>query len=203
MRVLKKSVKFTALLTAMVMTVPVMTQSAYGQHAKQNYNVDLNKTNIIRLPRAASAVLIGNPDIADISVHSAKTLFIVGRGYGETNLIVLDRNGHEVLDTNITVTNNLSSHNVRLYNASERQTYSCLPNCLPSPVLGDTPEFIGENSNTEPPLESTAAVSEPGPSSAQSGQLAGAGAASSSVAAPQEQTFTPSPAPSRSFGSGN
>ena len=121
MRVLKKSVKFTALLTAMVMTVPVMTQSAYGQHAKQNYNVDLNKTNIIRLPRAASAVLIGNPDIADISVHSAKTLFIVGRGYGETNLIVLDRNGHEVLDTNITVTNNLSSHNVRLYKLSSNE----------------------------------------------------------------------------------
>ena len=58
--------------------------------ANGTYSVDLNKTEIVRLPENAGAVVIGNPSIADVTVHSANTLFVVGRGYGETNLIVLN-----------------------------------------------------------------------------------------------------------------
>ena len=59
-------------------------------HAGEHYSVDLNKTEVVYLPENAGAVVIGNPQIADVSVHSANTLFVVGRGYGETNLIVLN-----------------------------------------------------------------------------------------------------------------
>jgi len=52
----------------------------------ESYKVELNKTEIVRLPGAAASVIIGNPKIADVTVQSSDLLFVVGRGYGETNL---------------------------------------------------------------------------------------------------------------------
>ena len=121
------------------------------------YKVELNKTEIVRLPGAASSIIVGNPKIADVSVQSVDTIFVVGRGYGETNLIVLDANGNTMMDTSLQVVNTLSSHGVRLYNAKSRETYSCIPYCGPSPVLGDDPEFINGNTSQERELDATIA----------------------------------------------
>lgn len=110
------------------------------------YQVDLNKTQILHLPMAAGSVVIGNPAIADVTVHSPTTIMVVGRGFGETNLIVLDRNGHTMVDADIQVTSITPSNGVRLFNAKSRETYSCSPYCQPSPVLGDSPEHISANS---------------------------------------------------------
>jgi len=117
------------------------------------YKVELNKTEIVRLPGPASSIIVGNPNIADISVQSVDTIFVVGRGYGETNLIVLDAQGNTMMDANLQVVNTLSPHGVRLYNAKSRETYSCIPYCGPSPVLGDNPGFIGNNTSDADELD--------------------------------------------------
>lgn len=111
----------------------------------QTYKVELNKTEIVRLPGAAASIIIGNPSIADVTVQSSDLIFVVGRGYGETNLIILDGNGNTMMDADVQVVNSLPAHGVRLYNGTSRQTYSCIPYCGPSPVLGDSTEYIGEN----------------------------------------------------------
>lgn len=118
---------------------------SYAGTAGGHYSVELNKTEVVYLPANAGAVVIGNPQIADVSIHSANTIFVVGRGYGETNLVVLNAAGHKIMDADIQVVNNLPAHGVRIYNGSERETYSCAPYCQPSPVLGDDPQFIGQN----------------------------------------------------------
>ena len=119
--------------------------SAAPALAGNSYSVDLNKTEIVRLPQNAGAVVIGNPKIADVTVHSANTLFVVGRGYGETNLIVLDSTGHTIMNADIQVINKVSTQGVRLYNGKMRESYSCVPYCMPSPILGDDPKFIESN----------------------------------------------------------
>jgi len=53
--------------------------------------------------------------------------------------------GQKILDADIQVVNNLPAHGVRIYNGADRSTYSCAPYCQPSPVLGDSPQFIGSN----------------------------------------------------------
>ena len=123
----------------------------------QTYKVELNKTEIVRLPGAAGSIVVGNPLIADISVQSVDTIFVVGRGYGETNLIVLDAQGNTMMNANLQVVNSLSSHGVRVYNGTNRETYSCIPYCSPSPVLGDSQEFIGANTATLDPISPTTA----------------------------------------------
>lgn len=141
-----------------VLTVLCSSASAL---AGGNYSVTLNKTEIVRLPENAGAVVIGNPQIADVTVHSANTLFVVGRGYGETNLLVLNGAGHTIMNANIQVINDLSRNGVRLYNGKIRETYSCSPYCVPSPVLGDSPQFIGGNSGEAQVIDNNTAIAFP------------------------------------------
>ncbi len=153
-------------------------------HANQAYSVEINKTEIVRLPVAASAVVIGNPAIADVSVHAADTLFVVGRGYGETNLIVLDSNGHTIMDTDIQVLQKPSANSVRVFNRSARQSYNCAPNCQPSPIIGDDPEFLGNYSATERPIRSTEALASSNPTSSDQALFGASGEPISSPPAP-------------------
>lgn len=160
-------------LVAPALLVP--GQAAAGEPI---YRVDLNKTQILRLPAPAGPIVIGNPNIADITVHSSSMIFIVGRGFGETNLVVMDRNGNTMVDANIQVTSTISEHSVRLFKASARETYSCAPYCQPSPVLGDSPDFASVNAVESQPLSSSGSVFEQVAStvsgaSAPSNQIAG------------------------------
>jgi len=139
--------RITALLTGAVF---LAFASGTPAEARSSYRVDLNKTEIVRLPVDAASVVIGNPNIADVTVQSVRTIFVVGRGFGETNLIILDRNGDTVMDADIQVVNSRPDHSVRIHRGQMRQTYSCIPYCQPSPVLGDDPEFIGGNTSSTP-----------------------------------------------------
>lgn len=157
------SLAFKSLYRTGIATLAVLCSSAMAL-AGGNYSVDLNKTEIVRLPENAGAVVIGNPEIADVTVHSANTLFVVGRGYGETNLIVLNGAGHTIMNANIQVINKLSSNGVRLYNGKMRESYSCAPYCLPAPVLGDSPVFINSNSGEAQTISNNASTALPTPS---------------------------------------
>jgi len=141
----------------------------------QSYKVELNKTEIVRLPGAAASIIVGNPNIADVTVQSSDLIFVVGRGYGETNLIILDSNGNTMMNADLQVVNTLPEHGVRLYNGKNRETYSCIPYCGPSPVLGDETGFIGNNTSDAEELATFPAFSasqqSTAPNAGQSGQF--------------------------------
>ena len=157
-------------LSVFATAVPAQARNA------QTYTVELNKTEILRLPGPASSIIVGNPKIADISVQSSDLLFVIGRGYGETNLIILDSLGNTMMNADLQVVNTLSRHGVRLYNGKSRETYSCIPFCGPSPVLGDNSGFIGNNTSSASDLASfpafDAASSSTTPAGASQGNFA-------------------------------
>lgn len=135
------------------------------------FEVPLNKNELVRLPAPASAVIIADPSIADVSVHSSNTLLVIGRGYGETNLIVLDEAGNTMMNADIVVGGSRSNGQVRLIKVGEgRETYSCRPECNPAPMLGDQPEFLDSFSNSNDPITNTVAS---GPTSGLGGNLGG------------------------------
>lgn len=107
--------------------------------------VELNKTHLLRLPSPAAAIIVGDPAIADVSVHSDDMIFILGRGYGETDLLVLDAVGNVMLHSDISVIAGHSRSNVNLIKAgSGTETYHCAPYCQPSPRLGNDPVFANK-----------------------------------------------------------
>lgn len=94
----------------------------------QGIDVMMNQATILKLPRNADTVIVGNPEIADASVQDATTLVLTGKGFGVTNLVVLDASGTPILDDQVTVSRSTVS-TVRIYRRASIQTLSCTPYC--------------------------------------------------------------------------
>ncbi|RWM89430.1 MAG: hypothetical protein EOR84_24390 [Mesorhizobium sp.] len=90
--------------------------------------VTMNQAKIVKLSRAADTIVVGNPAIADASVQDASTIVLTGKGFGVTNLVVLDQEGRPIVDEQITVVRQGAS-SVRIYRRAEIQTMSCTPYC--------------------------------------------------------------------------
>ena len=72
--------------------------------------------------------IIGNPAIADASVQDSKTIVLTGKGFGTTNLVILDTSGSPIIDEQVTVSRH-DAHSVRIYRRADVQTLSCTPYC--------------------------------------------------------------------------
>ena len=90
--------------------------------------VVLNHAKIVKLSHPAATVIIGNPEIADATVRDANTLILTGRGFGQTNLVILDEGGNPILDERIAVSRENGAA-LRIYRQAEIETLSCEPFC--------------------------------------------------------------------------
>jgi Flp pilus assembly secretin CpaC len=96
--------------------------------ADAGINILMNQAKILKLSRPADTIIIGNPQIADASVQDASTIVLTGRGFGVTNLVVIDTDGMPLLDEQIVVSRDTAS-SVRVYRRANVQTLSCTPYC--------------------------------------------------------------------------
>ncbi len=94
----------------------------------EGISVLVNQAKILKLARNADTIIVGNPEIADASVQDASTLVLTGKGFGVTNLVVLDHEGRTIVDEQITVSRQ-SVNSVRVYRRANVQTLSCTPVC--------------------------------------------------------------------------
>lgn len=107
----------------------LLVASAAAQPAfAAGIEVTMNQAKIVKLARKADTIIVGNPEIADASVQDASTVILTGKGFGVTNLVILDEEGSPIIDEQITVTRATAS-SVRIYRRSEVQTLSCTPYC--------------------------------------------------------------------------
>jgi Flp pilus assembly secretin CpaC len=90
--------------------------------------VVMNQARIVKLSRPADTIVIGNSEIADASVQDATTVILTGKGFGVTNLVILDSDGAPIMDEQVTVARQTAS-TVRIYRRSDVQTMSCTPYC--------------------------------------------------------------------------
>lgn len=113
---------------------------AVGAQASDSIVVSLDQAKVARMPANAQTLIIGNPAIADVTMlKTSGTMVITGKGYGETNLIALDKNGDLVAESAIRVRGNGSV--LLVQRGMERESYSCAPQCVPAVQLGDGKMF--------------------------------------------------------------
>ena len=123
---------------------PVHVSTMQPHTVGARVDVQLDRTSVVRLPASASAVVVGNPAIADIAVHSTDTLLVLGRSYGSTNILAMDAVGRIISDTTVHVGASRGQNSLRVYEGGDsRRTYACEPDCLPAPQLGDDADYIG------------------------------------------------------------
>jgi len=103
--------------------------------------VRYDQSQLLRLPRPAADVIIGNPSIADVSVQAGNLLVVTGKTFGITNLIALDGERNVIKDQRIIVQRD-EKRVVNLHKAGQRQSYSCTPDCSPNITIGDEGTFF-------------------------------------------------------------
>ena len=110
-------------------------------HAR-DIRVALDQAFPIRLSEPAEGVATGNPTIAGVSVQNDRFLFVTGRSYGSTNLVVVGENGRVLYSGRVVVTPD-ETDVVMITRGNETARLECTPLCRPRPDIGD-----GEASNS-------------------------------------------------------
>jgi DNA-binding beta-propeller fold protein YncE len=103
--------------------------------------VVLDQAKIVKLPDRVGTIVVGNPLIADVSVQAGGMLVVTGKGYGRTNVIVLDRAGNVLAEKSVQV-QGPGDNVVVIYRGADRESYSCSPNCERRITLGDAPAYF-------------------------------------------------------------
>lgn len=109
--------------------------------AASDLAIAVEHAQVVRLPGEASAVVVGNPSIADAMVHDGRTLVVTGRLQGRTNVIALDRVGRIIYSREIVVSNPVDDQ-VALFRGADRYTLSCGEVCESVPRVGDEHETV-------------------------------------------------------------
>ena len=65
--------------------------------------VAVNKSQVLRLDRAFSRAMIGNPEIADVMPLTLNSVYVLGRAAGTTNLALYDRRGELIAVVDVVV----------------------------------------------------------------------------------------------------
>ena len=82
-----------------------------------------------------------------MTVHGNK-IFVHGRAFGSTNLIILDENGNQLSNLDITVQLG-GENNLQIYKAGARFTFVCAPSCQATLQSGDATGFFGDISKMD------------------------------------------------------
>ena len=125
------------MLTATLVLVEAVSPVASAQEL---ITVMLDQAKIAKLPERATTMVVGNPLIADVSIQAGGIMVVTGKGYGVTNLIVLDRAGKVLSDQLVQVKSPVD--NIIIYRGIARESYSCAPDCAPRITLGDSADYF-------------------------------------------------------------
>ena len=71
--------------------------------AAEDLIVNYDQSQLVRLPRPAAEIIIGNPAIADVNVQNGNLLVVTGKTFGITNMIILDAQRNVIQEQRILV----------------------------------------------------------------------------------------------------
>lgn len=97
-----------------------------------------DQSALLRLDRPAKTVIVGNPSIADVQLIDERTIYVLGRMFGNTNIIAIDEKGGEVSNTRVTVGAS-DFQQVTVYRGPNGQrNLACAPQCERTVMQGNS-----------------------------------------------------------------
>ncbi len=116
-----------ALAAAAALCVP-----AAGMAQSASLNVEIDQARRVQLRGPAGSVIVGNPQIADVTVVDSNTLYITGKGYGVTEIVAVDSIGRTVFQSQVVVTAGDGVGRVRVWRGGQATEMACATSCSPS-----------------------------------------------------------------------
>ncbi len=127
-------------LRSVILWAALATSALAPAQAGTDIVVKADEAKMLAVTGEPGTVVVGNPNIADITVQN-KNLFIHGRNYGSTNVIVLDRDGNELAALDVTVMVN-GNHNINVFRAGSKFSYACADICESAIQVGDNKDYF-------------------------------------------------------------
>ena len=127
-------------IAAAAIAVGSTLAAAPGQ-AAEDLIVKYDQSQLVRLPKPATEIIVGNPSIADVAIQSGNLLVVTGKTFGITNIIALDADRNVIQDQRVLVKRD-EGKVVNLQRGTDRQSYNCTPQCNPSITIGDEQKYF-------------------------------------------------------------
>ena len=108
----------------------------------ERVTISVDHSRIITMSRTPATVVVGNPSIADVTVEG-KNIFLHGHAQGSSNVIVLDEEGKQLADYEVSVLK-ASDNNVFVFKAGLSNTFDCVADCEATLHIGDDPAYFIE-----------------------------------------------------------
>jgi len=99
-------------------------------------SIAMDEVRSITFPKTVSTIYVGNPAIADINLIDSRHAFVLGKGFGNTNVLALDKDGKQVSNIPIMVIGQDTV--ITLNKGAAHITYACTArHCENAPQQGD------------------------------------------------------------------
>jgi Flp pilus assembly secretin CpaC len=121
-------------LTRLAIAAALISLSGAAQ-AASDVTILADQAKVLQVSGNPGTVVVGNPNIADVSVKGEQVV-LVGRNFGVTNVIILDREGKQLaaLDVTVQITDKNAVH---VFKAAGRMSLVCAPVCEQTLQVGD------------------------------------------------------------------
>ena len=117
---------------ALLASIGLLSVPAVGLAQSARLSVEIDQAARVQLRGAAGSVIVGNPQIADVTVVDANTLYITGKGSGVTEIVAVDAIGRTVFQSEVVVTDGAGSGRVRVWRGAQATEMACAASCSPS-----------------------------------------------------------------------
>ena len=121
-------------LTGLAMAAALFSLAG-AANAASDVIILADQAKILQVSGSPGTVVIGNPSIADATVQGDQ-IVLVGRNFGVTNVIVLDRDGRQLAALDVTV-QFPDKNAVHVFKAAGRMSLTCAPVCEQTLQVGD------------------------------------------------------------------
>jgi Flp pilus assembly secretin CpaC len=132
-------IKVVATVVLGFLTAGTVAGTAAGAAgAERTIRVQADAAVTIDLGAEAKTVLVANPAIADVTPVNGQKLIVLGRGAGQTGLLIFDEAGKPLLEATVLVTPS-RQWAVTVNRGVNATTLNCAPRCSDEPQGGQVP----------------------------------------------------------------
>lgn len=117
--------------------------SLAGAAAAGELTVALDQARALNVNGEAKGVVVGNASIIGVSVQNSRLLFVTGRSYGSTNLIVVGEGGRKLFEGRVTVVPD-ERNAVLMNRGGWTVRYDCTPECRRRPDISEDPNVFNQ-----------------------------------------------------------
>ena len=119
-------------IAALLLVAPATTMA----YAGEPLTVYTDHSRVLTVARAPGTIVVGNPSIADVTIQGTQ-VFLHARSYGTTNVLIMDENGSQLADYEVSVQTG-GDNNVFVFRSSfSQETLLCAPDCESTLHVGD------------------------------------------------------------------